>query len=385
MKKKKFQWQQYIVMAAFTLLGAACGVLMVDYVEKAAGEGATLGEELLTLGLMFVGMYVSIFLQTIIHEGGHLIFGLLTGYKFLSFRIGSFMLIKQKGRLRLRQMSLAGTGGQCLMAPPDLVDGRMPYVLYNLGGSFMNLIACVIFFIVFLLVPDGSFWAQQLVILILIGTALALMNGIPLDLGTVNNDGRNALSLGKERGALRAFWIQMKANEQTAAGVRLKDMPEEWFTLPPNRTLQNSMVAAIAVFSCNRLMDEHRFEEARARIEDLLSMKTGMAGLHRDLLVCDQLYCEMIGLNRRDVVEALLTRQQKKFMKSMKTFPTVMRTEYAYALLADRDMEAAEKLRRQFEKRAKSYPYPADMQSERELMDIAYRRAMGEMHVQGDE
>ena len=33
------------------------------------------------------------------------------------------------------------------MSPPELVDGKMPYVLYNLGGSFLNLIFAAIFLV----------------------------------------------------------------------------------------------------------------------------------------------------------------------------------------------------------------------------------------------
>lgn len=379
--KKKIQWQQYLIYAMFALIGAVSGLLMVDYVRYAAESGVGLGEELLAIGLLVVGVYVSIFLQTIIHESGHLLFGLLSGYKFTSFRVGSLMLIRQNGKLLLRKMTLAGTGGQCLMAPPDMVDGKMPYVLYNLGGSILNLAACVLFSGLFLLVPSQSFWAQQLLILIMVGGALALMNGIPLDLGNIDNDGRNALSLHRDPRALRAFWIQMKANELTAAGVRLKDMPQEWFVLS-EESLENSMSAAIAVFSCNRLVDEHKFSEASARIRKLLDSRTGVAGLHRQLLVCDLMYCEMISCNRADVLEGMMTRQQQKFMRSMRTFPTVMRTEYAWALLAERDEKRAEQIRGHFERRAKSYPYPADMDGERELMDIARLRSGGKLNLQ---
>ena len=56
-------------------------------------------------------------------------------------------------------------------------------------------------------------------------------------------------------------------------------------------------------------------------------------------------------------------------MKSMKKFPSVLRTWYAYALLAERDGEKARKIKDQFEKCAKSYPYPSDIASERELME----------------
>ena len=64
----------------------------------------------------------------------------MTGYKFNSFRIFSVILIKQNGKLKIKNISLAGTGGQCLMSPPELIDGKMPYVLYNLGGVILNVI-----------------------------------------------------------------------------------------------------------------------------------------------------------------------------------------------------------------------------------------------------
>lgn len=41
---------------------------------------------------VLAGFCVSFALQTILHETGHLIGGLLTGYKFCSFRIGNLQL-----------------------------------------------------------------------------------------------------------------------------------------------------------------------------------------------------------------------------------------------------------------------------------------------------
>ena len=56
----------------------------------------------------------------------------------------------------------------------------------------------------------------------------------------------------------------MKINEEITNGNRLKDMPDEWFIIPENDELKNSMISVLAVFACNRLMDEHRFDEADA-------------------------------------------------------------------------------------------------------------------------
>ena len=67
----------------------------------------------------------------------------------------------------------------------------------------------------------------------------------------------------------------------------------------------------------------------------------------------------------------MLTRKQKKFMKQMKSFLPVLRTEYVYVLLCEKDHGSAEKIRIRFEKCAKTYPYPNEVQSERELIEIA--------------
>ena len=92
-------------------------------------------------------------------------------------------------------------------------------------------------------------------------------------------------------------------------------------------------------------------------------------------LRCDRIFCELLGEGREETLAALMTKQQKKFMKSMKSYPSVLRTLLALALLRDHDPAAAEKLRAAFEKVARSYPYPTDIESERELIELAEERA----------
>lgn len=370
-QKKKGQWQQWLFMGFFVLLGALCGFLMVGFLEQQAADDRSLLKRLLLLGALFIGLYISIFLQLVIHEAGHLVFGLRSGYRFSSFRIGSILWLKQNGRIVCRRLSLVGTGGQCLMVPPQMQDGKIPVILFNLGGSIMNMAAGAVFLIIYLLIPGGTILSLFCLVTALIGFALALGNGIPLHMGAVNNDGSNALSLGQHPDAMRAFWLQLKVNEQTVNGIRLKDMPEEWFAVPSDQAMLNSMVAVQGVLAANRLMDQHRFEEADQLIAHLLEIDSGIVGLHRNLMLCDRMYCEMIQENRKEILEEMLTKEQLKFMKAMKKFPSVIRTEYVYALLALKDPAKANTTRKFFEKIAKSYPYPSDIQSERELMGWA--------------
>ena len=87
--------------------------------------------------LLFVA---AVFLQTLIHETGHLVSGLATGYRFSSFRIGNFMLYRGDEGLRFGRFTVAGTGGQCLLEPSGTTDPEnMPYEAYLLGGVAANL------------------------------------------------------------------------------------------------------------------------------------------------------------------------------------------------------------------------------------------------------
>lgn len=372
-KKKKMSLGQLIGMVTFTLLGAVCGILMVVSIEKFGRDQRSFGERMGLLVLLLICMYVAMMLQIVIHEAGHLLFGLLTGYRFSSFRIGSFMWTYENGKLQHKRLTIAGTGGQCLMDPPDLKDGELPYVLYNLGGSLLNMISAVLFLMLYLSYRHISVFSIVFLMLFNIGVVYAAMNGIPMRMGNVDNDGYNALALGKDKDALKSFWIQMRISSEQIRGKRLKDMSEKWFEIPTDKQMENSMIAARGVLICNRLMDQHRFDEASLLIDKFLSMKTGIVGIHRNLLVCDRIFCRIISGSSTEEILQMMTVQQKKFMKSMKKYPTVLRTEYVYVLLVEKNPEKAKEIRKQFQQIAKTYPYPSDIECEMELLGIADR------------
>ena len=374
--KKKLEWGKYLPLLFMMLIGAFCGIFIVEYIDKLAEAKKSVGEIILLAAGLFAGMYLAIFVQLILHEAGHWVFGGLTGYRFSSFRIGSFMWIKDGGKIRLCKLKLAGTGGQCLMAPPELRHGKIPYVLYNLGGSISNILFAILFAGFAVVTKSSSFASSLFMMLAVVGAAFALMNGIPMRLGTVDNDGYNALSLGKEPAALRSFYIQMKSNELGSRGVRIKDMPEDWFEMPSPEAMKNSMIAVLGVFACNRLMDQMAFEKADETMRELLRLDTGIVGLHRDLMTADLIYCELVGQNRPEKLAEMLDKKQRKFMKAMRRFPSVLRTEYVYALLSEKDPAKVERIKAAFEKMEKTYPNPGDIASERELMAYAACRVV---------
>lgn len=367
-RKEKTAWGQYVGMGFFVLIGAACGFIMMAYMDACMHAGRTLGETLPEVALLIAGMYAAIAAQLILHEAGHLAFGLMTGYRFCSFRVFSLIWVKIGGRIRLRRLSIAGTGGQCLMAPPEMKNGKIPVTLYNLGGSIMNLLTGAAALAAFFAALQGM-GAALLLVTAAVGLGIALMNGIPLHMGVMDNDGMNVVTLRRDAEAMRSFWIQMKVNELQTQGVRLRDMPEAWFALPEK--MDDAMTAALGVLACNRLMDAHQFDAAAALMARMTRC-TAMAGVHRAMMACDMEYIALITRGKA-AQETARTAAQQKIMKQMKDFPSVLRIEYACALLKEGDRAGAERIRARFEKLAGRYPYPGDVQSERELMDIAAR------------
>jgi len=141
--KQKTSPGQVLIMALFVAIGGVCGFMLPQLFEDRLAD-ASPAMAFLLIAAEIIIMYAAMLAQIIIHEAGHLVFGLFGGYRFRSFRVGSFMLIREGDKLKLRRMSLAGTAGQCLMTPPAYTE-NFPVTLYNLGGSLMNLITAVIF------------------------------------------------------------------------------------------------------------------------------------------------------------------------------------------------------------------------------------------------
>ena len=368
-EKKKIDFRQYIGMLFFLVIGGVCGWFFGYYLGETVSAGARLGETLMSVGILLLGFYVMLYLQIVVHEAGHLVFGLLTGYRFSLFRIGSLTFLRDpvSGNIRVKRMQLAGTGGQCLLVPPQPVDGKIPFALYHLGGSLMNLIASAVFFVLYLICRPIPTLSLIMLVGVIVGIAYAMMNGIPMRLGAIDNDGYNLYAQTKSQAAMEAMRIQLLIAEASARGVRLRDMPGEWFVIPDGASLENSMVAVISVFACNRLMDEGKYDEAEEAIRSLCAAKTGMVGVHRSLLICDRLTCLLL---RGDTAaaEQCLTKQLLSFMKAMKNNPTILRCQYAVARLLKQDDGEAQAVMKRFELCAKTHPFVSDIESEREII-----------------
>lgn len=369
-------------------LGAALGLAFC------AGSLGRFGDWLLELPL---GAYLACLLggfavcfvpatliQTVVHEGGHLVCGLASGYGFRSFRVGGLLWSRQNGRLKLSRLQVPGTAGQCLLAPPaPAADGSYPYRLYLAGGVLANLLTGLLCLWPALTVQNywlAMFWLG----LAVLGLGMAVQNGLPVHMARVCTDGYNFYRMAKNADARRAVWLQLAYVAALADGCRMSELPEEWFApgawvLHPSAQTQAAPRPgeALAVFcgllQIARLQEQGRWVEADAAARTLLAAPAGPDGLlelQRDCLELDLAYSALVGSDRAAWLESLGRAGRAELKaKAQKSagLPAGQRVLYAWYTLAEPQPRQAAAWRKRFETTLARYPYPAEAACERAL------------------
>lgn len=307
-----------------------------------------------TLLLSCIFLCVSFFLQLILHEGGHLLGGLLSGYKFESFRIGGVLLTKIEGKIRIKWMPIAGTGGQCLLSPPDCAPEDAPYLVYHAAGSAMNILTALLH--IPLIFTGARIYA---VCMIIVGLYFGILNGVPLHVQGIDNDGMNIKNMQKDPTLRTVIIRQLQINAAQSSGQRLCEMPEEWFETYDHAHLHGALQFC-------RLLDAGAYDEALLYGQTLLRNRK-MNRIHRGAIMNDVESLKLLAGQRVFAESEFL----KNYRKTMAYDPAVQRAKFVRALLHDRDTEAAEKVHKQFERACRRSPVPASNASEIALIAAA--------------
>lgn len=132
------------------LFFGSLGLFSVSY-EVKHFRNISIGFYLYTVAIILV----SIPIHVLLHELGHLLAGLLSGYDFIMFRLFNYVWIKTETGLSRRKQSIPGVLGQALMVPPknSLID-KPPYLLYHLGGLILNGLTALAFVAFGKYIPD---------------------------------------------------------------------------------------------------------------------------------------------------------------------------------------------------------------------------------------
>lgn len=327
--------------------------------------------------LMAASMALSMFflvicgiLQTILHEAGHLLGGFATGYKMLSFRIFKYVLVNNGECLRWKRYNISGTMGQCIMVPSEKIkNDNIPYFWYNVGGVAVNVLLAVVSLIVLRFTDLGIISMSFFLMLTFTGLFLALMNGLPLTVNGVSNDGRNIIILARKPEMRLHFLNMMRIAGEMSGGHRLKDMPGEWFTDEPVKNVKDYFILSSRVTYMSLLEDKGNLDKAREIAEELMTFGKKLPQIFALEVGAENVMLELMTTNRRDIVEKLWNKQLQRYTSANSKYsPMKFAVLYAVELIHNNNKEKAETYRQKLEKNMDNFTMPGEAKTALELI-----------------
>lgn len=373
MKKALKLVGSFIIGAVGGFLLATIGVLLFTDIDLAhflhSLKDTTLSLKGIGVGVFSLSaVIVSLVIHIFIHELGHLICGIATGYRFVSFRIFNIAFIKKEGKLCTKRFSIAGTGGQCLLAPPDRPTEEIPTAIYNLGGVLANIVASLVA-LPLLFIIENPLICTGITLFIIIGAAIALLNGIPMRIGGIGNDGYNMLLLHKNRYNKELLMLQLKANALAQEGVRPKDMPTEWFQSDREMDYGNTFQIYTILLKAARMLDKYEWESAHILLAEAYEHKKEIMQLYANEIACELLFTSLI-TGREESVQELYTPELATYINTYrKVMSSKERLLCAIALYKEKETEKAHKIYQNLLKSKDNYLMLGEVASDIAIME----------------
>lgn len=361
-KKKKSGFNPIFIV--FIIVGIICGIFgehMINYLEDTGVSS------IIVLIFVMATFLLSFLIVPIIHEVGHLVMGLITGYDFVSFRIGSFTLIKENGKFVGKKFNIVGTGGQCVLTHKTVDNPQnIPFFWYNFGGVFFNFFTAVLC-VPIIIFPSNPFVFVGFVMLAVISLAMGIVNIIPTKASGVGTDGYNLILLKKSPVDRVALYKTMLLNALQYQGVRLEDMPNDILKFTDEE--KNCQLGTpLAGIEANILMNKFDFKSAEKKYRSILDNEN-LIGVYENEYKCEIMFCMIMnGYSPQDIND--MYKEIKQYITTTgKTYISRKRLMYAYYLIVEKNPQKALNEYSTAQKMKNTYPAKGEYLSEMYLIE----------------
>ena len=355
-------------LAIGTIIGLILAFLLILFIDGSKGLSNAMNIDVnaskiaISIACTFASLIITAILQFALHEVGHLLFGLASGYKFSSIRLYKYAIVKDDSGYHVKKFNIQGTGGQCIMTlPEDTNPSRVPFFWYNAGGVIVNVVLVAISIVVLSCCNLGMVAESFFIMLAFTGAFIALTNGVPLSFNGLCNDGRNIMLLMRNKRSRRFFLRMMQTASELSRGKRLKDMPREWFEDIPVDSPKDYFLLANRINYAALLEDSGRFDEARRVYEEISSFEKDLPGMIKLEIGADHILMELLTTARHDIVETIYDKWLKAYINSSYKYSPIKTVAlYALALHHDNDPVRAKQLLDELESHREDYLMPGE-------------------------
>lgn len=230
MKIKKEIGAKVVGIVVMAGVGLLVGYLAGRFFAQGQAHAPLPWEQKLAVLPIFV---VAMFMALALHELGHVIAGLMVGFKFRMYIVGPFMIEREAGRLRFKwNRNLNLFGGMALCLPQDAWQLARRFIWFGSGGPLASLLWTALAIGLFLLLngEPGGFWgfaASLFFGLSAVFSGLILVvTVLPMQSGGFYTDGARVLNLSRGGHQANLEVTLLTLTIQLMSGIRPRELPE---------------------------------------------------------------------------------------------------------------------------------------------------------------
>lgn len=242
--------------------------------------------------------FITLLITTLFHEFGHLVFGLLTKYEFSSIQIWNFILFSSNKHLIFKKLPNQFTNPQCIMIPPLMNSAIPPYLLYNLGGVFFNILQFLISLKLISLrfSPYPNFFQCHLCIHSIFAI---VFNLLPVKGFGSFNDGKIILSLLKDDSTKKSYYWHLQFYRDLQNGIQPRILLSSPYLLDSKPTIGNIFDFDNQIVKYYGYLDERNFLMAKDILIPLYKNIDFLSEENKKLLNAEYIFIQIV-LNSKE-------------------------------------------------------------------------------------
>jgi len=352
-KLKKFKYVKFLVNAFCFAFLIAFGGFVATKLPSQLYEldfvyfFLSLAIILILFGLLF---YIICFTSIIMHEFGHLLFGLNAKLTFISFNILSFTFCIENNKLKIKkEAKIPGVLGYCNMTTEkNKKYNKNSIKLYYMGGIIFNII--LVFISIVLIIFTNNIYLKLIYILnVGINIYLAINNAIPtITKSGVNTDALQIIYYSDDEEYINTMSKLQMLQILLAKGCELKNIDNNLFSNP--QTFKTNSDVLNAMLYVDYLSAKKQYKKASEyakkileEAQEILSKKDIMT-LKLQLMNC--IFYSNDDLNQ---IKKIYDEEIKKYLDLMgKAVPVYIGISYMYSTLIEKNEENSKKYLNQF-------------------------------------
>ena len=335
---------------------------MFDYIYMELGKTINTYWDLLWLCCLLITMMIFAYIiQILVHEGGHLLFGLIVGYHFLSFRLFDFAVVKQDG-LKIKKYHCPGSFGQCIITPPTkrCLTKRKRFLLPVLGGVLINGILAVFVFPLVIYPGEISFLVRMAAFWICFyGIGFVILNGVPMKGKKISNDGMAAKELYKSLYARDCYDRQMMIARDLIQGLTYGELPKHLIEVKEGADMTNSIIAYHKILEYYYYLDQFNDGKAQDTLQSIIEHMEVLPKWIRNTVKEEQLYLAICKEDQKSI--RTIYKEIKPIIMNGKGDMNLIRVQLSYDIYKNRDKTKEYEVLVPFYLQGETYPYQGEV------------------------